>query len=67
MQHSEIERIKKEFEEEIEKASTTTELEQVRIKYLSRNGIVTRLFDELKSVSVEEKPTFGKLLNMSQK
>jgi len=63
MQHSEIERIKKEFEEEIEKASTTTELEQVRIKYLSRNGIVTRLFDELKSVSVEEKPTFGKLLN----
>jgi len=63
MQHSEIERIKKEFDDEIEKASTTNELEQVRIKYLSRNGIVTRLFDELKSVSVKEKPTFGKLLN----
>ena len=63
MQHSEIERIKKEFDEEIEKASTTTELEQVRLKYLSRNGIVTRLFDELKSVSVKEKPIFGKLLN----
>jgi len=63
MQHSEIERIKKEFDEEIERASTTTELEQVRLKYLSRNGIVTRLFDELKSVSVKEKPIFGKLLN----
>jgi phenylalanyl-tRNA synthetase alpha chain len=63
MQHSEIERIKKEFDEEIEKASTTTELEQVRIKYLSRNGTVTRLFDELKSVPTEQKPIFGKLLN----
>lgn len=63
MQHSEIEGIKKDFELEIEKASTTAELEQVRIKYLSRNGIVTRLFDELKSVPGEEKPIFGKLLN----
>ena len=63
MQHSEIERIKKDFDQEIEKSSTTVELEQVRIKYLSRNGIVTRLFDELKLVPVEEKPIFGKLLN----
>ena len=63
MQHSEIERIKKDFDQEIENASTTAELEQIRIKYLSRNGIVTRLFDELKLVSGEEKPIFGKLLN----
>jgi len=63
MQHSEIERIKKEFDDEIEKTSSTTELEQVRIKYLSRNGTVTRLFDELKKVPTEEKPIFGKLLN----
>ncbi len=63
MQHSEIERIKKDFDQEIEKTSTSAELEQIRIKYLSRNGIVTRLFDELKSVSGEEKPIFGKLLN----
>ncbi len=48
MQHSEIERIKKDFDEDIEKVSTTAELEQVRIKYLSRNGIVIRLFDEFK-------------------
>jgi len=63
MQHSEIERIKKEFDDEIEKTSSTTELKQVRIKYLSRNGTVTRLFDELKKVPTEEKPIFGKLLN----
>ncbi|MCU0413376.1 MAG: phenylalanine--tRNA ligase subunit alpha [Ignavibacteriaceae bacterium] len=63
MQHSEIEKIKSDFNHEIEKASTTGEIEQVRIKYLSRNGIVTRLFDELKSISGEDKPIFGKLLN----
>ncbi|HEY6436334.1 MAG TPA: phenylalanine--tRNA ligase subunit alpha, partial [Ignavibacteriaceae bacterium] len=63
MQHSEIEEIKKDFDQEIENTTTLSELEQVRIKFLSRNGIVTKLFDELKSVSVEEKPIFGKLLN----
>ena len=39
MQRSEIEKIKTDFDKEIEKASTSAELEQVRIKYLSRNGI----------------------------
>jgi phenylalanyl-tRNA synthetase alpha chain len=63
MQHSEIEKIKSDFNHEIEKASTTGEIEQVRIKYLSRNGIITKLFDELKSISGEDKPIFGKLLN----
>ena len=63
MQRSEIERIKKDFDQEIEKASTNAELDQVRIKYLSRNGIITKLFDELKSLSGEDKPAFGKLLN----
>ena len=63
MQRLEIEIIKTDFDKEIEKASTSAELEQVRIKYLSRNGTITKLFDELKSLSLEDKPVFGKLLN----
>lgn len=63
MQRSEIEIIKTDFDKEIDKASTSAELEQVRIKYLSRNGSITKLFDELKSLSAEDKPVFGKLLN----
>ncbi len=63
MQRSEIEKIKTEFDQEIEKVSLAGELEQVRIKYLSRNGIITKLFDELKSISGDDKPVFGKLLN----
>jgi phenylalanyl-tRNA synthetase alpha chain len=63
MQISDIERIGQEFSQDIERVSTQSELEQVRIKYLSRNGIITKLFDELKDLTGEEKPVFGKLLN----
>jgi len=63
MQRSEIEKIKSDFNQEIEKASTSNELEQIRIKYLTRNGIITKLFDELKTLSGDDKPAFGKLLN----
>jgi phenylalanyl-tRNA synthetase alpha chain len=38
-------------------------LEEIRIKYLGKNGSVTNLFEELKSVSKEEKPLLGKSLN----
>lgn len=64
MQISEIENVSKNFSQEIDKVSTSVELEQVRIKYLSRNGIITKLFNELKSISGEEKPVFGKHLNI---
>jgi len=64
MQHSEVEKIKKDFDQEIGKVSTSAELEQIRIKYLGRNGIVTKLFDELKSLPSEEKPNFGKHINI---
>ena len=47
MQHSEAEEIRKNFEQEIEKIGSLSELEQLRIKYFSRSGIITRLFDEL--------------------
>lgn len=63
MQLTEIERIRKDFVQAINEASSLSELEQLRIKYLSRNGIITKLFDQLKAVSTEEKPAYGKLLN----
>ncbi|MCW8811450.1 MAG: phenylalanine--tRNA ligase subunit alpha [Ignavibacteriaceae bacterium] len=63
MQQSDVERIRNDFEQAINEASSLSELELLRIKYLSRNGIITKLFDELKTISSEEKPAFGKLLN----
>ena len=63
MQSTELEQIRKDFEQAINESRSLSELEQLRIKYLSRNGIITKLFDQLKNISLEEKPIYGKLLN----
>jgi len=40
------------------------EIEQFRIKYLSKKGIVTDLFNEFKNVPKEEKKEYGQVLNI---
>ncbi len=57
------------IEEEINsfQITNTAELEEFRLKFISRNGLLTRLFDELKNVSKEEKPIVGKKLNEVKK
>ncbi len=44
-------------------AQTKEALESFRMRYISRKGAVTELFEELKKVSVEEKKKLGKVLN----
>ncbi len=58
-----IQQIHTEFESDISKVSDLKELENIRIKYLSRNGLISSLFDELKNVAKEDKPVVGKSLN----
>ncbi|MHB1686273.1 MAG: phenylalanine--tRNA ligase subunit alpha [Ignavibacteriaceae bacterium] len=58
-----IQKIHSEFDSDISKVSDLKELENVRIKYLSRNGLISSLFEELKNISKEEKPVAGKSLN----
>ncbi|MBY0244467.1 MAG: phenylalanine--tRNA ligase subunit alpha [Sphingobacteriaceae bacterium] len=50
---------------EINAFSTTnaSELEQFRIKFLGTKGIIKDIFEEFKTVSVEEKKVLGKVLN----
>jgi phenylalanyl-tRNA synthetase alpha chain len=43
--------------------SNKSELEEYRLKYLSRKGIISVFFDELKNVDKSEKPVIGKKLN----
>ena len=43
--------------------SSKDELEQFRLKFLSRKGLLSQLFEDLKSASKEEKPLLGKKLN----
>ena len=52
-----------EAEVEIAKASTASEVEQLRIALLGRNGSITELFDAFKLVSVEGKKQLGQRMN----
>jgi len=56
--------VKKEFLQEIASVIDIDSLENIRIKYLGRNGLVSELFDKLKEVPKEEKPEAGKNLNL---
>ncbi|RKY92280.1 MAG: phenylalanine--tRNA ligase subunit alpha, partial [Ignavibacteriae bacterium] len=59
----EIEKIKTDFKSDVEGISSPDELEKIRIKFLGRNGLVSSLFDQLKTVPIEQKPLMGKNLN----
>ncbi len=58
-----IENTKRAFAEELQKAATLQDLEQVRIKFLARNGEIAVLFEGMKTASVSERPVLGKALN----
>ncbi|MDO4595022.1 MAG: phenylalanine--tRNA ligase subunit alpha [Tissierellia bacterium] len=49
--------------EKIEKANNLNELNDLRVKYLGKKGEITSLLKSLSSVSKEERPKMGKLLN----
>jgi len=44
-------------------ASVKDEAEELRIKYLSKKGLISQLFDEFKNVPVEQKKVIGAALN----
>ncbi|MBK7981904.1 MAG: phenylalanine--tRNA ligase subunit alpha [Ignavibacteriae bacterium] len=58
-----IEKIKQEFLFDSSNISDPSSLENLRIKYFSRNGIYAQLFEEFKILPKDEKPKFGKVLN----
>ncbi|TSA28197.1 MAG: phenylalanine--tRNA ligase subunit alpha [Ignavibacteriales bacterium] len=58
-----IDETRKSFDENLSKVENLTSLEDLRIKFLSRKGLVSQLFESLKDVSKEEKPKVGQALN----
>ncbi len=58
-----ITEIKNSFSEDINQVYSLKTLEEIRIKYFSRNGLVSVLFDQLKDAPKEQKPELGKKLN----
>ncbi|MGL4393001.1 MAG: phenylalanine--tRNA ligase subunit alpha [Fusobacteriaceae bacterium] len=59
----EVEKIKKEALETIEKANNLQEIEDARIKLLGKKGSITELSQQMKNLSQDERPKFGQLLN----
>ncbi len=59
-----LEKIRDLFLEEIQQSKTSNDLFNLRIKYLGRkSGILTDKVKEFKSLSPEQKPVIGKLIN----
>ncbi len=64
MLNEKIKYFKEEFNKEVSLVDSGEKLEELRLKFLSRSGLLSKLFDELKEVPKEEKPFFGKELNL---
>ena len=51
------------LEEEVKQAKTNNELNEIRIKYLSKKGTISLLTSKIATLSVEERKEFGSKLN----
>ena len=58
-----IDETRKSFDEDLKRVDNSASLEELRIKYLGRKGLVSQLFESLKDVSKEDKPKVGQALN----
>lgn len=58
-----IDDTKKAFTKELSSAGSLADLQQLRVKYLGKKGILTAALKTLSTISPEERPVFGKLVN----
>ncbi len=58
-----IKEIEAKIEQDILNIKNSEDLENFRLKYLSRKGIISELYDSIKSISIEERPSIGKKIN----
>ncbi|MDP8228089.1 MAG: hypothetical protein P9M15_01400, partial [Candidatus Electryoneaceae bacterium] len=58
-----IETVRKEFETDANGVQDPQQLEQLRVKYLGRKGIVSATFDRIREIPPAERRDYGKNLN----
>lgn len=58
-----IEEIRRQIDSDLTSIRNTDDLENFRIKFLSRKGIIAELYDEIKSIPAHERPAIGKAIN----
>ncbi|MFA5833125.1 MAG: phenylalanine--tRNA ligase subunit alpha [Bacteroidota bacterium] len=67
MLEQKISDIRSEIEKLLPTIVSTETLEKFRIEFLSRSGKIASLYDDLKTVSVDQKPLFGQKINTLKK
>lgn len=55
------------FHNQADKVSNIQTLEELRLKFLVKKGVIQQLLDQLKDIPKEEKPSVGKELNILRK
>lgn len=58
-----LNKIRSDFEDKIANVKNAQELKDIRNEFLSKNGSITALMQNLKDLSIEEKKTFGSEVN----
>jgi len=56
--------IKQSFMAELEAVNEISQLEAIKVKYLGKNGLITELMKDMKSLTPEEKKSFGQAVNV---
>ena len=56
--------IKQSFMAELSTVNEISELEAIKVKYLGKNGLITELMKDMKSLTPEEKKSFGQAVNV---
>lgn len=65
--NNQIDSIKKDLSKSLNAASSSTSIEQIRVKFLGKKGIITNLISQIKTFSIEEKKEFGPKFNKLKK
>ena len=60
---TEINLLQKKYQIDIDKTTSLKELEQIKIDYLGRNGLINHLFKNIKNVSEPERKLYGQKIN----
>ena len=61
---NEISSLKQAFDTELASVNDVKSLEDLRVKYIGRKGLVSGLMEKLPSINKEDKPAIGKALNV---
>jgi phenylalanyl-tRNA synthetase alpha chain len=64
MPYDSVQTLRREFESEVATIKTTADIEALKVKYLGKKGPVQQLMKVLKDVPAEERPEFGKVINV---